>query len=81
MLALAERYDMAHHGSSAAPHARALPDAFLDGFAAVGDAERVTERLRAIAATGVDRIVVIAGDGGGSMKSTPSSNRARRLAR
>jgi 5,10-methylenetetrahydromethanopterin reductase len=61
VLALARDYDMAHHGSSAAPHARALPDAFIDGFAAVGDAEHVTDRLRAIAATGVDRIVVIAG--------------------
>jgi 5,10-methylenetetrahydromethanopterin reductase len=61
VLRLADSYDMAHHGSSAAAHARALPDDFLDGFAAIGDAARVTERLSAIAATGVDRIVLIAG--------------------
>jgi 5,10-methylenetetrahydromethanopterin reductase len=61
VLALANGYDMAHHGSSAAAHARALPDDFIDGFAAIGDAARVTQRLRAIAATGVDRIVLIAG--------------------
>lgn len=61
VLALANGYDMAHHGSSAAAHARALPDDFIDGFAAIGDVERVTQRLRAIAATGVDRIVLIAG--------------------
>jgi hypothetical protein len=52
VLALADRYDMAHHGSSLAPHARALPDAFLDGFAAIGDVARVTDRLRAIAEHG-----------------------------
>lgn len=55
VLTLADSYDMAYHGSSAAAHARALPDDFLDGFAVIGDAARVTERLRAIAATGVDR--------------------------
>jgi len=61
VLTLADHYDMEHHGSSAAAHARALPDDFVDGFAAIGDAAHVTERLRAIAATGVDRIVLIAG--------------------
>jgi 5,10-methylenetetrahydromethanopterin reductase len=58
---LADDYDMAHHGSSAAPHAKALPNDFIDGFAAIGDAARVTDRLREIAETGVDRIVLIAG--------------------
>ena len=58
---LADSYDMAHHGSSAAPHALALPDSFLDGFAVIGDAARVTEHLRAITKTGVDRVVLIAG--------------------
>ncbi|HKA15418.1 MAG TPA: LLM class flavin-dependent oxidoreductase [Myxococcota bacterium] len=67
VLALADRYDMAHHGSSAAPHARALPDEFIDGFAAIGDVARVTDRLRAIAETGVDRIVLIAGSLGVDM--------------
>ena len=61
VLKLADTYDMAHHGSSVAPHARALPDTFVDGFAVIGDAARVTERLRAIGSTGVDRIVLIAG--------------------
>jgi 5,10-methylenetetrahydromethanopterin reductase len=61
VLKLADSYEMAHHGSSAAPHARALPDVFVDHFAAIGDVAHVTQRLRAIAATGVDRIVLIAG--------------------
>jgi alkanesulfonate monooxygenase SsuD/methylene tetrahydromethanopterin reductase-like flavin-dependent oxidoreductase (luciferase family) len=68
VLALADRYDMAHHGSSAAPHARALPDGFLDDFAAIGDVAHVTERLRAIADTGVDRIVLIGGSLGVDME-------------
>jgi len=58
---LADSYDLAQHGSSAAPHARDLPDAFLDSFAVIGDAARVTEHLAAIAKTGIDRIVLIAG--------------------
>jgi 5,10-methylenetetrahydromethanopterin reductase len=61
VLQLADSYDLAQHGSSAAPHARALTDAFLDRFAVVGNAARVTERLAAIAATGIDRIVLIGG--------------------
>ena len=61
MLKLADNYDMAHHGSSAAPHAKALPNDFIDGFAAIGDAARVTDRLREIASSGIDRIVLIAG--------------------
>jgi 5,10-methylenetetrahydromethanopterin reductase len=68
VLKLADDYDMAYHGSSLAPHARALPDAFIDGFAAVGDVARVTDRLRAIAETGVDRIVLIAGSLGVDME-------------
>ena len=68
VLKLADDYDMAHHGSSAAPHARVLPDEFIDGFAAIGDVSRVTDRLRAIAATGVDRIVLIAGSLGVDME-------------
>ena len=67
VLCLADSYDMAHHGSSAAPHARALPDSFIDGFAVVGDAARVTKRLEAVAATGIDRIVMI----GGSLDVAP----------
>jgi 5,10-methylenetetrahydromethanopterin reductase len=61
VLRLADSYDLGQHGSSAAPHARALTDAFLDSFAVIGDAARVTERLAAIAATGIDRIVLICG--------------------
>jgi 5,10-methylenetetrahydromethanopterin reductase len=67
VLALADSYDMAWHGSSQAPHARALPGEFLDGFAAIGDVGHVTERLRAIAETGVDRIVLIGGSLGVDM--------------
>jgi alkanesulfonate monooxygenase SsuD/methylene tetrahydromethanopterin reductase-like flavin-dependent oxidoreductase (luciferase family) len=68
VLALAQSYDMAHHGWSTAPHARALPDAFLDGFAVIGDVSRVTSRLREITATGIDRIVLIAGSLGVDME-------------
>src|SRR5258705_3140189 len=76
VLALADAYDMAHHGSSQAPHARALPDAFLDGFAAIGGVAHVTERLRAIADTGAARIGGIAGSLGGDMERLQRPGRA-----
>jgi 5,10-methylenetetrahydromethanopterin reductase len=58
---LAEGYDAARHGQGAAPQARDLEDAFIDRFAVVGDAPAVAERLAAITALGIERIVVVPG--------------------
>lgn len=59
--ALASDYDESRHGQGAAPHARALGDDFVDRFAVAGTAEEVAERLRAIAALGIERVVVVPG--------------------
>ena len=58
---LAADYDEARHGHSDAPHARRLADEFIDRFALAGPADEVLERLGALAALGIERIVVVAG--------------------
>jgi 5,10-methylenetetrahydromethanopterin reductase len=58
---LAADYDESRHGQGEAPHARALEDAFIDRFAVVGAPGDVADRLNALAALGLDRIVVVSG--------------------
>ncbi|MFN8111718.1 MAG: LLM class flavin-dependent oxidoreductase [Solirubrobacterales bacterium] len=54
-------YDEARHGQSGAAHARELEDDFIDRFAVVGTPDEVIERLRAIEAAGIERIVAVPG--------------------
>jgi 5,10-methylenetetrahydromethanopterin reductase len=58
---VAAGYDESRHGQAGAAHARRLGDDFIDRFAVVGDPEEVTERLREIAALGIERIVAVPG--------------------
>ena len=57
-------YDMNHHASCKAPHARALPDDFMDRFAVLGDAEEVGKRLDTILQAPIDRLVLVAASPG-----------------
>jgi hypothetical protein len=43
------------------PHAQQLEDDFIDRFAVTGPAKEVGERLAALAALGLERIVVVPG--------------------
>jgi 5,10-methylenetetrahydromethanopterin reductase len=52
------RYDSNEHLSNAAAHTAALTPEFVDRFAIVGPPERCAERLRELAALGVDRFVI-----------------------
>ena len=52
-------YDRARHGHADAAHAKALPAEFIRRFAIVGDAALCVDRLRAVLATGLDRVVLI----------------------
>ncbi len=54
-------YDEARHGQAGAAHARGLEDGFIDRFAVVGTPDEVVERLRAIEATGIERVVAVPG--------------------
>ena len=61
---LGAEYDMAHHASCLAPHARNLPDDFLDRFAVLGDADQVTKRLETILQQPIDRLALVAASPG-----------------
>jgi 5,10-methylenetetrahydromethanopterin reductase len=58
---LASGYDATRHGHSSATHAQQLEDDFIDRFAVTGPAKEVGERLAALAALGLERIVVVPG--------------------
>ncbi len=61
---LFSEYDMEHHASCKAAHARNLPDDFLDRFAVLGGAEEVGKRLETILQAPIDRLVLIAASPG-----------------
>jgi 5,10-methylenetetrahydromethanopterin reductase len=52
------RYDSNEHLSNTAAHTDALEPAFVDRFAVVGPPDVCAERLRALAALGLDRFVI-----------------------
>ncbi|HEX6419339.1 MAG TPA: LLM class flavin-dependent oxidoreductase [Acidimicrobiales bacterium] len=52
------RYDSTRHLVNTADHTAPLAPGFVERFAVVGDPDRCTERLRALAALGVERLVV-----------------------
>jgi 5,10-methylenetetrahydromethanopterin reductase len=54
-------YAESAHGLTAADHAQLLPDDFLDRFAVVGPPDVCVQRLRDLAALGLDRIIVVPG--------------------
>ncbi len=58
---LRENYDMAHHGSAAGAHARALADDFIDRFGIVGPVEVAQRRFAELAETGIDFIRIVGG--------------------
>jgi len=54
-------YERDDHGAASSAFAQGFDDAFVDRFAVVGAPAQVRERLAAIAAAGVQRIVVVPG--------------------
>jgi 5,10-methylenetetrahydromethanopterin reductase len=58
---LGEAWDAAQHGLIAAAQNRVLTDDFIDRFAVVGPAEHCLERLQALLALGLDRLVIVPG--------------------
>jgi 5,10-methylenetetrahydromethanopterin reductase len=57
---LRELYDYARHVSPVAPHRAAVTERILERVAVVGPLEEVEERVRELAALGLDRIVLTA---------------------
>jgi len=56
---LAANYDMKAHATSGARHEAALDDDFVDRFGIVGPSEHVAERLRELAALGLDHFIIV----------------------
>jgi 5,10-methylenetetrahydromethanopterin reductase len=63
-----ERYDTSKHAADTSAQTTAIPDSFVDRFAIVGPPERCAERLRALAALGLERLVVV----GASKEADPA---------
>jgi 5,10-methylenetetrahydromethanopterin reductase len=68
---LTAEYREAGHGQAASAAARDLSPDFIDRFAVCGPAAEVTERLREIAALGIERLIVVPG----SLDSDPEAAR------
>jgi 5,10-methylenetetrahydromethanopterin reductase len=56
---LGRAYQEAEHGLGTASHSAVLSDAFLNRFTVVGSADHCAERLRTLAALGLDRIILV----------------------
>lgn len=54
-----DRYDMNQHTRAGSPQAAELTDEFVDRFGIIGPPEHCVERLRELAALGVDRFIVV----------------------
>ena len=57
----AATYDKARHGQASATFAQQLSDEVIDRFAITGPAEEVRDRLKTIAACGVNRLIIVPG--------------------
>ncbi len=64
-------YQPARHGDAGAPSAQQLQDDFIDRFAVAGPASEVRNRLTAIRACGIERLIVVPG----SLDSDPEAVR------
>ncbi len=67
-----DAYDMRAHTQSGSPQAERLSAEFADGFAILGPAERCIERLRGLAALGLEHLVIV----GPSLGSDPAEAKA-----
>jgi len=77
--ALHSHYDMRNHGASpeaGQTHRAVLSDAFLDSFAVLGEAAYCRDRLRRIAALGIDRLVLIGPTPAGDQEAITVARRA-----
>ncbi len=57
--AVAQRYDMSHHGRSEASHTAVVDDAFVDRFGVAGPPEYCVERLAGLVGLGLERLAIV----------------------
>jgi 5,10-methylenetetrahydromethanopterin reductase len=72
---LHDRYDMKHHTQSGSPQTRSLTPQFIDEVAIVGAAAHCVERLKALVALGVERVIVIGPSAGSDRDEAAAAER------
>lgn len=71
---LAAEFDESRHGESGTAAARQLSDEFIDRFAVCGPGPEVAERLRGLAALGIERVIVVPGSLDADLSALERSN-------
>jgi 5,10-methylenetetrahydromethanopterin reductase len=71
--ALRSNYDMKQHTRADSRQAGTLGDDFVDRFAVVGPPERCIERLKSLAALGLDKVAISGGTRGASAEDAAAS--------
>ena len=71
--ALRSNYDMKAHTRGDSRQAGTLTDDFVDRFAIVGPPDRCIERLRALAALGLDKVAISGGTRGAAAEDIATS--------
>jgi 5,10-methylenetetrahydromethanopterin reductase len=64
--AVAADYDLSSHGQRQARHVVHLDDGFVDRFGVVGPPRHCADRLRELAALGLDRVLLVEGRDAGA---------------
>ncbi|MCB0859959.1 MAG: LLM class flavin-dependent oxidoreductase [Solirubrobacterales bacterium] len=72
---LAAEYEEAGHGKSKSVAAQGLSDEFIDRFGVCGPPDQVVERLKQLAALGLDRVVMVPGSLDADPDAVTESNR------
>ena len=75
LLDLRNSYDMRHHTRGDSPQAKVLTPEFISRFAVVGTPDAVTDRLKRLAALGLDKLVLPGSVRGVSMEDFAASKR------
>jgi len=73
--ALRSNYDMRAHTRADSRQAATLTDDFIDRFAIVGSPERCIDRLRSLAALGLDKVAISGGTRGAAAEDVETSRR------
>jgi len=68
--ALRSNYDMKAHTRGDSRQATTLTDDFIDRFAIVGPPDRCVERLRSLAALGLDKVAISGATRGAAVEDT-----------
>jgi 5,10-methylenetetrahydromethanopterin reductase len=73
--AVAADYDLSDHGQRQARHVAHLDDGFVDRFGVVGPPRHCADRLRDLAALGLDRVLLVEGRDAGAPQETRYAHR------